>query len=275
MRHYLTVAVALVIAAPSVWAQHEARTTAKDDARWVDECRDQDRWHDHARYCEVRIDHLASVSGPIDVDARENGAVEIIGGSTNDIVVHELIEAEASTEADAKDMAQQVHVTTSGGRIHADGPPEHGRRNSWTVSYRIEVPRKTGVTAESTNGPVEASETQGQLDLRSENGPISLYAVGGSVRARTENGPLEVTLTGARWDGSGLDAETDNGPVELTLPASYAVHLETGTVNGPMSIAFPITVTGRFDTKRLSTDLNGGGPTVRVVTTNGPVTVGH
>ncbi len=269
MRHYLTVAVALAVATPRLWAQPEA----KDDARWVADCRDQD--DDHARYCEVRVDHLASVAGPLDVDARENGAIEIIGGATNDVVIHELIEAEASTEADAKDMASQIHVTTSGGRIQADGPPYHGRRKSWTVSYRIEVPHKTDVTAVSTNGPLEASDTQGQLDLRTENGPISLYAVGGNVRARTENGPLEVTLTGSRWNGSGLDAETENGPVELTLPASYAAHIETGTVNGPMSIGFPVTVSGRIDVKRLSMDVNGGGPTIRVVTTNGPVTVDH
>jgi hypothetical protein len=34
-------------------------------------------------------------------------------------------------------------------------------------------------------------------------------------------------------------------------------------------------VQGRLDLKRLSMDIGGGGPTVRVVTTNGPVTVGH
>jgi hypothetical protein len=267
MKYYLTVPVALAIASARVWAQH-------DDAKWVADCLDQSRHDDHARYCVVRIDHVAS-GGAIDVDARENGAVEIIGGSTSDVVVHELVEAEASTDAEAKDMVSQVHVTTSGGRIRADGPPYHGHWKSWTVSYRIEVPHKADVTAESTNGPVEASDVVGQLDLRSENGPISLYAVGGNVRARTENGPVEVTLTGSKWDGSGLDAETENGPVELTLPASYAAHLETGTVNGPMSIGFPITVTGRLNVKRLSTDVNGGGPTVRVVTTNGPVTVDH
>jgi hypothetical protein len=271
MRHYVIAAVALAIAAPRLCAQPEA----KDDARWVSECRDQDRWHDHARFCEVRVEHLATSIGPIDVDARENGAVEIIGGSTSDIVVHELVEAEASSEADAKDMASQIRVTTGGGRIRADGPPEHGHWKSWTVSYRIEVPRRTNVTAQSTNGPVEASEVIGQLDLRTENGPVSLYHVGGAVHARTENGPLEVNLTGSKWDGSGLDAETENGPVELTLPSNYAAHLETGTINGPMSIDFPITVQGRIDTKRLSMDIGGGGPTVRVVTTNGPVTVDH
>ena len=272
MRHYLTVAAALAIAAPALWAQH----VAQDDQKWANECRDQDHWNDHARYCEVRVEHLPNGAGPLNVDARDNGAVEIIGGSTSDVVVHELVQAEASTDADAKNLAAQVHVTTTGGRIHADGPPSHSRWDNWTVSYRIEVAHTSvNVTAESTNGPLEASDVTGQLDLRTENGPIELYSVNGDVHARTENGPLEVTLSGSRWNGSGLDAVTENGPVELTLPSTYAAHLETGTVNGPMSISFPITVQGRIDMKRLSMDVGGGGPTVRVVTTNGPVTVDH
>jgi hypothetical protein len=270
MRNHLTVAVAIAVASSPLLAQH----VDKDDAQWVAECRDHGNGNERARYCEVRVDHLTNTRGPLDVDARENGAVEIIGGSTSDIVVHELFEAEASSEADAKDMVSQVHVAIANGRIHADGPPER-RHSSWSVSYRIEVPHEIDLTAQSTNGPLEASNVAGNLELRTENGPIELSSVGGNVNARTQNGPLEVTLTGSRWAGKGLDAETENGPVELTLPSSYAAHLETGTVNGPMSISFPITVQGHIDTKRLSMDVGGGGPTVRVVTTNGPVTVDH
>jgi DUF4097 and DUF4098 domain-containing protein YvlB len=270
MKTHLTVAVALAVATSPLLAQHEA----KGDADWLADCQNHGNWHERARYCEIRVDHITT-RGPIDVDARENGAVELIGGSTSDIVVHELVETEASSEADAKDMASQIHVAIEGGRIHADGPPERRHWHSWTVSYRVEVPHQIDARAESTNGPLEASDVAGNLDLRTENGPIELYAVGGTVNARTQNGPLEVTLTGQRWNGQGLDAETENGPVELTLPSGYAAHLETGTVNGPMSISFPITVQGRIDTKRLSMDIGGGGPTVRVVTTNGPVTVDH
>lgn len=270
MKTHLTVALALAIASSPLLAQ----PVEKGDTEWLANCRDHGDWNERARYCEIRVDHIANTHGPFAVDARENGAVEIIGGSTSDIVVHELVRAEASSEADAKDMASQVHVTIAGGRIHADGPAER-RHWSWSVSYRLEVPHQIDVTAESTNGPLEASDVSGDIELTTENGPIELSSVGGTVRARTENGPLEVTLTGARWNGSGLDAETENGPVELTLPSSYAAHLETGTVNGPMSISFPITVQGHIDTKRLSMDVGGGGPTVRVVTTNGPVTVDH
>ncbi len=271
MRIHLTLTAALVVATCPLAAQPQSG----DDAHWLQECRDHNGWREHARYCEIRVDHVTNTRGPINVDARENGGVEFIGGSASDIVVHELIETEGSSEADAKDLAAQVHVVIDGGRIHANGPPEQRHWHSWTVNYRVEVPHQIDATAESINGPLEASEIVGNLDLRTENGPIDLSAVGGTVHARTQNGPLEVRLTGARWNGQGLDAETENGPVELSIPSNYAAHLETGTVNGPMSIDFPITVQGRINVKRLSMDIGGGGPTVRVVTTNGPVTVDH
>jgi len=60
--------------------------------------------------------------------------------------------------------------------------------------------------------------------------------------------------------------------VNLYIPAGYNARLETGTVNGPMRFDFPVTVQGRI-TKQLSTDIGSGGPTIRAVTTNGPVVV--
>ncbi len=72
----------------------------------------------------------------------------------------------------------------------------------------------------------------------------------------------------------GLDAETTNGPVNLAIPESYSARLEFGTVNGPMSVGFPVTVTiqGRVG-RRITTTLGAGGAPVRAVTTNGPVEI--
>jgi Putative adhesin len=267
MRHHLTVALALAIAASPLLAQQDSQ-----DAQWLEHCRGHNHRHGRPEFCEVRVEHVALPSGPLEVDARENGAVDVVGGSGNELVVHELIEAEGSTDAEAQEIVSKIHVKT-GSTIRADGPPEDGHYRHWTVGYRIEAPRKIDLKAESTNGPLSATNVIGHVDLRTENGPIELDGVGGSVNARTENGPLEVNLSGTRWDGTGLDAQTENGPVELTIPSNYGAHLETGTVNGPISIGFPITVEGRLNLKRLSLDIGGGGPTIRAVTTNGPVTV--
>ncbi|HET9012255.1 MAG TPA: hypothetical protein VFN38_10610, partial [Gemmatimonadaceae bacterium] len=92
------------------------------------------------------------------------------------------------------------------------------------------------------------------------------------VHARTQNGSLNVQLTGTGWDGAGLDAETQNGSVRLAVPERYAATIETGTVNGSMHTDFPVTVQGRIS-RRLTLPLNGGGRTIRALTTNGAVRI--
>ena len=60
--------------------------------------------------------------------------------------------------------------------------------------------------------------------------------------------------------------------VSLAVPAAYSAHLETGTVNGHISLDFPVTVHGEIN-RSLSVDLGSGGPTVRAMTTNGGVSI--
>src|SRR5947208_9564392 len=110
--------------------------------------------------------------------------------------------------------------------------------------------------------------------LNHHNVHVALIGVGVDLHAHTTSGPLDIDLTGVRWDGAGLDAETTNGPVNLAVPESYSAQLEFGTVNGPMTVGFPLTVTiqGRVG-RRIITKLGDGGPPVRVVTTNGPVEI--
>lgn len=251
-----------------------AQATTHDDAKWLDECREHWGGDREAHSCELRVERVVRYSGTLAVDAGENGGVTVMGWDGDSVVVHSLIQAQSRTEDDARDIASHVTVVTANGSVHADGPPEE-HRTSWSVSYRIYVPRHADLHLVAVNGPVSVQGVTGHMEMQAVNGPVSLNQVGGDVHARAENGPLDVALEGSRWDGTRLDAETENGPVDLTLPAHYAAHLETGTVNGPMDIDFPVTVQGDIDVRHLSLDIGGGGPLVRVVTTNGPVSVRH
>jgi DUF4097 and DUF4098 domain-containing protein YvlB len=97
------------------------------------------------------------------------------------------------------------------------------------------------------------------------------------VRGITTNGGVNVVLGGARWDGEMLDVKTTNGGVNLLVPENYSAHLETGTVNGNISVNIQLNValTDRGRTpKELNVDLGSGGPTVRAMTTNGGVRIG-
>jgi DUF4097 and DUF4098 domain-containing protein YvlB len=202
----------------------------------------------------------------------QNGAVKIVAHEAAGIEVHARQQAHAESMAAANRALEQMKVDL-GETISAAGP-ENERGNSWSTSFVVYVPRNTNVDVTTHNGPIAVKNVIGDMELSAQNGPISLSAVGGNVRARAQNGPLQVRLTGTRWQGTGLDAETQNGPIQLEIPQNYNAELETGTINCPMETDFPINVTlSGKRWKRLSTQLGSGGPPVRVVTTNGPVSL--
>ncbi|HEX2091197.1 MAG TPA: DUF4097 family beta strand repeat-containing protein [Longimicrobiaceae bacterium] len=245
----------------------------RDDAEWLERCREQrgSRWgQDRARFCEVRTERLRP-TGSLVVDGGENGGASVRGWDGNEIRVSARIQTHAPTEAEARELARQIRVSTSGGNIRATGP-ERRRGAGWTVVYEIRVPRRQDVSVTTQNGPVAVEDVRGRMTLRAANGPVSLRRVGGAVNARVRNGPLSVVLDGDRWNGEGLDAETVNGPVRLTLPADYSAQLEVGTVNGPANIDLPLSE-GYRSGRHIRTTLGSGGAPVRVVTTNGPVAV--
>jgi hypothetical protein len=267
------VALAVLGLAPaSLHAQGRSAPDAagRDTARWARDCRD-DAGDDGVRHCEVRDTRLRPAGRSFDVDAAPNGGVSVVGWDGDSALLRAFVQTQAPTDAEARRIAEEIHVSTDGGTIRASGPASR-RDRSWSVSFELYLPRRSDVTARSGNGPVSARDVTGRLDLESHNGPVTLSGVGGDVRGSTRNGPVTVELSGTTWEGRGLDAETQNGPVSVTIPDGYAARLETGSLNGPMRVGIPITVQGRIG-RRIETTLGAGGPTVRAVTTNGPVTV--
>jgi len=256
-------------------AQRRDRDRERDRRSWAERCEDND-WGDdnRARHCETRAlgARGAAIAGrTLRIDGGGNGGVEVEGWDRDSVDVQANIGVTARTEEDAAEIARAITVELKDGVLSADGPASR-RGASWWVSFDVRVPRATNLDVESSNGPVSVAAVRGRMDLRTSNGPLTLSDVAGEVRGRTSNGPVYVRLAGSRWEGEGLDVSTSNGPIDLIVPADYAAHLVTGTVNGPIRIDFPVTVQGRID-KRIETDINGGGKTVRVVTTNGPVDV--
>ncbi len=250
-------------------AQRPPRTADQ----WLADCRDRRDDDDRVRACELRELGFRPAGGAVRVDAAPNGGVVVRGWDRDSVHVRAVVQAAARSDSDAAALLRAVHVDVEGTTVSAGGPDTR-RRESWWVSYEVFVPRRGDVRAETVNGPVAASDVAGHIDLETTNGPVTLSEVAGDVHVRATNGPLFITLSGTRWDGEGLDAETQNGPATLVLPEGYNARLETGTVNGPMNVDVPITLQGRLGRMtRITTTLGSGGPPVRVVTTNGPLTI--
>jgi Putative adhesin len=229
------------------------------------------RDEDYFQHCEVRNSTMPA--GPINVDAGNNGGIVIEAWDRNEIRVRAVVQGSARSESRAREVAGQVQVQAGGGRVYSTGP-ELERREWWSVSYRINVPRKNDLDLRASNGGITIVGVTGNMRFDTTNGGVKLQDVGGRVNGGTRNGGLNVVLNGNKWDGDGLDVETSNGGVTLQIPDGYNAELETRTVNGSLRIDFPITVQGELTSRRgISTTLGSGGPLVRARTTNGGVKI--
>src|SRR6185437_13120225 len=248
MRTLVLAFLALPLAAAA--AQSTNTTTTTRARRFMDNCQ-RNYWGDDERFCETRDVQMAA-SADLRVDGQDNGGITVHGWDKSTIQVVAMIQTNAESEADARDLAKRVRISANNGEVRSDGPDTH-RHESWSVSYEIWVPAHTGLDLRARNGGIAVDGVESRMELETVNGGLVLSDVGGDVHGTTSNGGVSAELSGSKWSGAGLD-------------------LETGTVNGGMNIGFPITVKGSFG-RRLSTQLGSGGPTIRAVTTNGGVTI--
>jgi hypothetical protein len=233
-------------------------------------CREDSWYNDRlSSNCEIREQTLALSGGTISIDGRENGGVSVKGWDQNQVLVRARVQAGAPTASEAEALGRQVRIETSGSKIFASGP-ETRRDYQWNVSYEVFVPRRADLSIETHNGGIAIADVNGRIDFTALNGGVVLKRVGGAVRGSTTNGGLVIELAGDRWDGDSLDVSTTNGGVIMSVPENYSAQLQTGTVNGSVSVDFPVTVQGRIN-KQIALNLGSGGPMVKAMTTNGGV----
>lgn len=272
----ITVTAAMLLAAAATVPAQSSRNRefGRSEAEWCRDARDVD-------VCDVREETLTNTS-TVDIDARGNGGVLVRGWDRSDVHVRVRITANAPSDREARDLANEVRLTTRNGLIRADGPRTDRRHDSrdwrdrewWSAAYEVQVPRTSRVTVDATNGGVVVSGVRGSIDAETTNGGIVLRDVAGDVRGRATNGGVVVEVDGDRWQGTGLDVSTTNGGVRLSLPRDYSAELEARAVNGGISVDFPMTVQGLVNSRReIRGTIGSGGPRLRVATTNGGVRI--
>lgn len=280
---YLAVAMFTLMlgtAAISVLGQEETRVKdkVKSDFKIKDRgfC-NSDNWSngDRVSFSELR-EMTIPASGSINVHGRQNGGVGVKGEDRSDVLIRACVQTWGKTDEAAKSLAANIKINT-GSTVKAENSMDD---NGWSVSYEIRVPRSTNLNLTAHNGGISISGVDGSSEFETMNGGVSLSNMSGEVKGRTTNGGVHVKLSGNSWKGSGLDVTTTNGGVNIEMPENYAAHVETGTVNG----GFNSDIRGldlpksddnqRHRSSRISTDINGGGAPIRVITTNGGVRIG-
>jgi DUF4097 and DUF4098 domain-containing protein YvlB len=233
--------------------------------------------------------------------ANVNGGVTFEAWDRDEVRIQAEKRVKAGSTAAAQKILSQVRIDVTqdakGVRIETKIPRRNdgffdwlfGNQASVGVTYRVHVPRRAGLDAESvnggltvtgtrgkahmetTNGRIDLTDVQGDLELTTVNGGINVRRSAGALRAGTTNGSIEAELSDFP-DGSDLRFETTNGHVSLRLPRDARLSIDAATTNGRVRSDFTV-AGGQPGKHSLKGDINGGGGRLYIRTTNGGVEI--
>jgi beta-lactamase regulating signal transducer with metallopeptidase domain len=150
------------------------------------------------------------------------------------------------------DIGGSARVQTGSGSIRADGIAGTftGRTGSGSISL-----------LQTAAGDVEVATGSGSSVLR---------GVIGALRARAGSGGITVEGEQA---GQPWELHTGSGSVRVSLPGDAGFDLDAQTGSGNIQTDHPVTIQGTLSRGRLSGQVRGGGPALRVRTGSGTVRI--
>jgi len=160
----------------------------------------------------------------------------------------------------------------------ARGSHYHGHGDNWgdhndvNVKFTIKLPAGVKVGVNTVNGGLDVSGAQSEVRAETVNGRIDASSAGGPVVANTVNGSIRVAMDAAPGDDD-LKFTTVNGSISVTVPSNFAADVEMETVNGSLTSDFPLTISGKVNTKHLHATLGKGGRQVKLETVNGSIEI--
>lgn len=216
------------------------------------------------------------VSGDAALEVRNgNGAIEVEASPDHQLHVRAERIAKAASDAAAKELLKKIEI-----REEVDGQTVRLRTEvpgglQWAggraeVRYVIRVPDQATVRLQNTNGRITLANLTGPVDVETTNGGVTGRGLQGPVVARTTNGGVDIEVD--EVDEAGITLGATNGGVQLRLPETARADVSLRCTNGGISTSgLDIETSGESSRRRLEGRLNGGGPPVRLETTNGGV----
>lgn len=183
----------------------------------------------------------------------------------------------------------EVHAATSGGslRFTAIRGAIHGKTAGGSIAVsdcvgETEVDTSGGtisvrggsgaLQADTAGGAIRVVQYAGPVQVETSGGSITLENIGGKISGNTSGGSISAVLLGPPLPGE-VDLATSGGSVNVTVPASLAFSLDAETSSGGVRSEVPVEFSGKPKRDRLVGPVNGGGPTVRLRTSGGSISV--
>jgi DUF4097 and DUF4098 domain-containing protein YvlB len=218
--------------------------------------------------------------------ANVNGRIEVRAWDQPRVRIHAVKHVQASGAQRAKEAMDglKIEISTGAGglKVFTRYPKRmengfgildlmFGDNVNASVSYELMVPRTMNLEIENTNGGIVVSEVRGSHRIDTTNGRIELERCAGDLEAETTNGAIRAELTDVT-PGKSMRLETTNGRISLSAPPTLAANVDAATTNGSINTELPITTT-HAKRRSLRGAINGGGPELRLRTTNGSIEI--
>lgn len=221
-----------------------------------------------------------------------DGAIEIRPWDRSDVQV--VVEKRGRDERHV--AAIEVSATQSGSRVEVTvrHPKVHGFHfQTPSANLIVSVPARADVSARSGDGSIDVERITGHIQLRSGDGSIRARSIGGDldvhtgdgsvavsgaltrVRAQSGDGSVKVHANAGSAPSSDWDIVTGDGSVTLEVADGFNAEVDARTGDGGIRM-HDLTlsnVTGTIERRALKGRLGAGGPTVRVRTGDGSITL--
>jgi hypothetical protein len=228
------------------------------------------------------------------------GAIHVTGTDSNQVVVDVHKHFDGS-DADRKWWLENLKVDVDGQPDRVTVKVVYPSQNCtfcWIsgnyeaeVDLDIKVPHRIDVQLDGYKPDIQIKSTQGSISIHSYKAPMLLDSTAGAIRIETYKDLIrlrDVSIDGdlviesmkadteitARSIGHNVDIQTEKGTISLSVPASANFNLDyDGGRRASFFTDFPSISQAGFSGHNLKGTVNRGGPTVRLRTEKGSVSL--
>ena len=226
--------------------------------------------------------HVTSIKAPVGVTANR-GDIELsaisgpvtthINSMSSSISAHSL-DGGITIQGHAEDitLADVTGPVSISGEYFGTTLLQHinGSVHFHTSRTDFQLARLDGQVEISPDSNLSADQVMGPVVLTTRERNITLDRVAGDIAVTNRNGAIDLTAAPALGN---ITIEDRTGNIRLVVPEKAGYSLQAGTTNGNIESDLPLSASNSDHEKSLSGTVGGGGPTLRITTTNGDISV--
>jgi len=219
-----------------------------------------------------------------------DGFITINGADVGDCNLTATIFARASTEENARKLAEKTKVRLErfGHKLTLKVDKPILWRNQFVgVGLDAQVPCQTNlelvahngaigiasmasrINATTYNGDATVEELSGSAVLTTHNGSITCKEISGVARPTTYNGSIRIYCSEAARSACDISAATFNGGIEFAAPPDFSATVEASTQNGSVNAELPIAISS----SELKGTIGTGQGKLHLETHNGSISI--